>query len=725
MRRQLAITLAALLSAAASVCGTPAPLIYEGRLNLQGKPMDQGGRAQWDVGAKVANTGRVRLYTFAGTNVFNPTGYTVTFNAGPSRDDAGHIALATSSNTATYVEFTFATNTLGYAFDKWYSAVKLVSGGTVVSSPEGLLSCSKAPEVDGGSVTFTYSIDWALYDFLHGLASGPYRAGTNIVAATNADGSVTFNVDSAVSSGDITGVSITAGFGMTGTATTASGQHTQTLGMDATRSNVVVRAVTNLTGDTEAVVSGTGHTRALTIGAGIARDTETAAATGALVRVVLAVPTTSGPTNGASWSTSGQSRTLLLQFAANPWLTVSGLYVRVAQLGTAAYSNGSQFASSGHGHGLGTAAYSNAAAFAPAGTYATLAQHTDHTNDALNAGAHLITGDVNFNTFSPTNVAGITMTDGTRFYSALGGPLFSDGVSGSAIIYGGNTNTLEPIFLTLAKHTDHTNDTLATGAHGGTGQLATVFYPLNGNPSDYLQNNGAPFAKASLTTTWGPNAAGCVGYGISGNVDAKASLVIGENMSFTGHHSLVAGSQLHIGGSGSGNQLVALGRNITIPECIEDYFIWNDGTYPITTWPAVAGQNSAVFSASGGVHVLHGPVTSNGVPYALKTDITAATWVPDAAHATNATAATYAGIAGTASNSTTAGWAYRAAAASNLVGQAANINANSHAVSNVTQIVFVGQLGTNLFAKHVWLAGTNYFGLWMDGHATNLYPVKL
>ena len=143
------------------------PLIYEGDVNIQGAPMAHGGRPQWDIPAKVGNTGRVRLNTYSGTNVFDPSSYTVTFNAGPTRNDAGQIELVCTKGSS-YIEFVFSTNTLAYPFGAgagdygWYSSLKIKSGSTQVSTPEGLLHCYGAPEIDGGSVSFTYHRNRAL-----------------------------------------------------------------------------------------------------------------------------------------------------------------------------------------------------------------------------------------------------------------------------------------------------------------------------------------------------------------------------------------------------------------------------------------------------------------------------------------------------------------------------------------------------------------------------------
>jgi hypothetical protein len=191
MRKQQTAIAAACLLAAVSVWAQN-PLVYEGDINIQAKPMDQGGRAQWDMGLKAGNTGRVRLNTYAGTNRFDATGYTVTFHAGPSRDDAGTIEVtgsATNNTTNSYVEFTFGTNDLAYPFTDWYSAVKFAAGAVIVSAPEGKVSCSGAPEVDGGSLNFTYNVNWSLYRFSNGLLYGPdIPDGSTLTATTNTRG---------------------------------------------------------------------------------------------------------------------------------------------------------------------------------------------------------------------------------------------------------------------------------------------------------------------------------------------------------------------------------------------------------------------------------------------------------------------------------------------------------------------------------------------------------
>jgi len=200
MRVALLTTLL-VLTVSANLCAASAPLIYERDINLQAKPMDQGGRPQWDIGTKIGNTGRVRFNTFYGTNVFDPSSYTTTFHAGPSRADSGLIELS-CTEASTYVEFTFTTNNLAYPFGinepPWYSSLKFVSGSTIVSQPEGHLRASGAPEVDGGSVSFTYERNYALWSYANTYAYGPYRfTGTAVSGpTTNADGSVEYTMTS-------------------------------------------------------------------------------------------------------------------------------------------------------------------------------------------------------------------------------------------------------------------------------------------------------------------------------------------------------------------------------------------------------------------------------------------------------------------------------------------------------------------------------------------------
>jgi len=167
-----------------------APIVYEGDVDLTGVPMDHGGRPQWDIPVKVGNTGRVRLHTYWGTNVYNPSSMVVTFHVGPTRNDAGQIEIACDEYTS-YVDFTFSTSNLAIPMDRWYSALRFASvdGSEVVSQPEGLLSCYGAPEVDGGSVNLTYTRNWALWNYLNTTNQGPYRFGSGWLTSTNADGS--------------------------------------------------------------------------------------------------------------------------------------------------------------------------------------------------------------------------------------------------------------------------------------------------------------------------------------------------------------------------------------------------------------------------------------------------------------------------------------------------------------------------------------------------------
>jgi len=194
MRTLIATLLAA--SCLAGAAHAAAPLIYEGDINMQGKPMAARGRAQWALDVKVGNTGRVKLNTYSGTNVFNPSTYTVTFHAGPTRSDAGQIEIACNEGNS-YIEFTFATNNLAYDFEKWYSSLKFVSGSTIVSQPEGYLSTWGAPEVDGGSQSFTYNRNWSLWSFSNGGSGPTIGDGSTIQWTTNAGGQIVLQAISA------------------------------------------------------------------------------------------------------------------------------------------------------------------------------------------------------------------------------------------------------------------------------------------------------------------------------------------------------------------------------------------------------------------------------------------------------------------------------------------------------------------------------------------------
>lgn len=197
MRTRLIVIAAVLLAA---VCVSTAGIeIDRGDINLHGDPMELGGRPQWHIKAKVGNTGTARFYTYAGETAFDPTPYTVTFHAGPSVHDAGTIEIAASTVSNTYVEFTFTTNNLAYPFgtpdEPWYSAIKFVSGSVQVSSPEGLISCSGAPEIDGGSVSFTYNRDWSLWRYSNATNYGPSIPDwTTLTSTTNSRGQAVWSL---------------------------------------------------------------------------------------------------------------------------------------------------------------------------------------------------------------------------------------------------------------------------------------------------------------------------------------------------------------------------------------------------------------------------------------------------------------------------------------------------------------------------------------------------
>jgi len=107
-----------------------------------------------------------------------------------------------------------------------------VRNGTLIL--KGSPYSSGADPADFGT-NFNYA---TISEFSNTSTHGPYRFTGDAVSTitTNADGSI--NVNTTIGSGDITGVSITgvsitAGTGMTGTVATTSGQHTQTLAINA------------------------------------------------------------------------------------------------------------------------------------------------------------------------------------------------------------------------------------------------------------------------------------------------------------------------------------------------------------------------------------------------------------------------------------------------------------------------------------------------------------
>ena len=167
-------------------------------------------------------------------------------------------SVASSSVTSTYVEFTFSTNNFATNVNYGYASV-IMDGVTVFC--EGSQTVYTSPGISITPSAFpTYSVLLSLYTFIGTFPNANLdtdlttlatpAAQTLIYTDTNgayqalsfvggASKTVTIKADesapelTAAGTGDITGIDITAGTGMTGTVATTSGQHTQTLALNS------------------------------------------------------------------------------------------------------------------------------------------------------------------------------------------------------------------------------------------------------------------------------------------------------------------------------------------------------------------------------------------------------------------------------------------------------------------------------------------------------------
>lgn len=349
-------------------------LVYEGNIDLQGSPMDQQGNPQWNVGVKAGNTPSIRFYTFSGTNTFNPSAYTVTFHAGPTRDDAGQIQVTGAVQSA-YVQFLFPTSALAYAFQNWYSAVKFVSGNTIVSQPEGILSCSGAPEVDGGSLLYTYNVNWLNYLYSHGSNGPTIGDWVTITSTVNSNGQLVLSASgSGVSVGAVTNMIV----GLAFTNITAAAGTAETNAYVRNGASLIISNANNITA---AAIGTTNDAQTTSINAAHATNATQAATLTAAVttnavqdaQILAAADTNASQAVGiAGLGTTNDSQTTSINAAhatnATQITAAQGTNIVDARVPALGYMTGAQSSNSFlDASEVGTAAYSNSGAFVQTG----------------------------------------------------------------------------------------------------------------------------------------------------------------------------------------------------------------------------------------------------------------------------------------------------------------------------------------------------------------------
>lgn len=564
---------------------------------------------QFHVITAQQNTPRLGFYLWANSSTrWDASGYTAVYkwSTYPLAADAAAMNSITGTVSGTSVWFTVYDTNFVTACQGGYAVLALTKSGEGHSYARGRHTVLRAPEFTGSDAWTAYTnIYWAMHSYSGTASYGPYIAGTNIVfGAPNNRGQIPLNVDSAVSSGDITAVNITAGTGLVGTVSTATGAHNQTLSLNGENVAVLGLSITGLT-ENAAHLTLTRTGRSVVLG-------ETGFGTAADSNAAAFYPRYGNPSAFVGLSYFGAENRSVIELGK--WVYYSGAEGPFAYWGEMNDGPGSGL-DADLLHGLDSLAFVKADGSVP--MTGTLGMGGNNiTNVAylgfLGRSSQLYVSATDSNLYLRTDEGGVWKTRAVP--RTLGKPLDPSRGRWAGI---SQTGFLMPTNLVWARVDDRaevSNNIVRFATNLG----ASAFHPLNGNPSGFLVN-GSPVSWAKGHTVFGPSGnSACIGNVSTGSVDAQYSLVVGENCSYTGHHSLVVGQDIHMYGGGNGNQAILLGRNIRITPCIEDSFVWNDGTTPFTSPVA---QNSANFAASGGLHVIGGPVTSNGVPYSLKTDV--------------------------------------------------------------------------------------------------------
>lgn len=140
---------------------------------------------------------------------FSATGWTGTLYLSDTFDATSVIAIPSTATGATYLDFQLdATDT---ATNGVFVANIIATDGTsTIEWQRGEVTINPSPGTAGaGTVVLSTPLSWSGYQYSGTGASGPYRAGSNVVFTTNGDGSVDINADVSAGAGDLTAITST------------------------------------------------------------------------------------------------------------------------------------------------------------------------------------------------------------------------------------------------------------------------------------------------------------------------------------------------------------------------------------------------------------------------------------------------------------------------------------------------------------------------------------
>jgi len=133
----------------------------------------EGDEVQWHINTKVGNTPAIVATMYQGTNLWDATGWTAIFKYGKNRSSGSMVSITGTVSTST-ITFQANSNSFAMPVENWYSAILLTTNGFTESSPEGLITVERSPEVDAGQLFVTYAISGGLYSFSGNFTNWPF-----------------------------------------------------------------------------------------------------------------------------------------------------------------------------------------------------------------------------------------------------------------------------------------------------------------------------------------------------------------------------------------------------------------------------------------------------------------------------------------------------------------------------------------------------------------------